>query len=102
MFDFWETELSEEEADKLIDKAVSEIRRRKLEVPAILAIEMHKPLAYVGANAAVALSPFLVPFLGFDAINDYSRLFLKRDNVERLLARLENRSDKKSDQPVED
>lgn len=89
MFDLWKDELTEEETEALLDKAASEISRRKMNLPAILLFEMHKPLNFVGANAAVAFSPFLVPFLGFDAVNDYSRLFAKRDNVEKLLVRLE-------------
>lgn len=58
-------------------------------VPAIIAFEMHKPLAYVGSHAAVAFSPFLVPFFGFDRVNEYSQLLSSRANVERLICRLE-------------
>jgi hypothetical protein len=90
MFDLWKDELTEEETEALLNKAASEISRRKLGVPAILLFEMHKPLSFVGANAAVAFSPFIVPFLGFDAVNDYSRLFANRENVEKLLAKLES------------
>lgn len=56
---------------------------------AILALEAHKPLANVAAHGVLAFSPFLVPFLGFENVNDYSRLLQKRDNVERLLILLE-------------
>jgi len=50
---------------------------------------MHKPLAFVGANAMIAAGPFMAPFFGFDSINDFSRLFSKRENVERLIRMLE-------------
>src|SRR5690242_2634627 len=89
MFDFWKDELTEQEENDLLDRATAEIRKRKLEAPAIVALEMHKPLAYVGSQAAVAFSPFMVPFFGFDAVNDYSRLLSKRGSVERLITRLE-------------
>ncbi len=89
MFDLWKDELTEEETEALLDKAAFEISRRKMNLPAILLFEMHKPLSFVGANAAVAFSPFLVPILGYDAVNDYSRLFASRENVEKLLVRLE-------------
>ena len=94
MFDFWKDELSEQEEEELLDKAASEIRKRKLEAPAILMLELHKPVAYVGSHAAIAFSPFLVPFLGYDNINNYSRLFSKKENIERLLRRLDRPSDK--------
>lgn len=89
MFDLWKEELTPEETDALIEKAANEIKKRKMQVPAILAIEMHRPLSYVAANAAVTMAPFLVPFLGFDSVNDYSRLLTKGENVDRLIAKLE-------------
>jgi hypothetical protein len=91
MFDLWQQELTDEETDKLIDKAADMIRKRKLELPAMLFFESHKPLAFVGANTAVTFAPFLVPFLGFDNVNDYSRLFSKRENIEELLNRLDQK-----------
>lgn len=92
MFDFWSEELSPDETERLLDKAAFEIKRRKLEAPAIVMLEMHRPLANVGANAAVVFSPFIVPFLGFDFMNDYSRLLSKPENVEQLLHRLEQKN----------
>lgn len=91
MFDLWQQDLTDEETDKLIDKAADMIRKRKLELPAMLFFESHKPLAFVGANTAVTFAPFLVPFLGFDNVNDYSRLFSKRENIEELLNRLDQK-----------
>lgn len=88
--DFWSQELTDEEADQLIEKAVREITKRKLTTPAILFLEMHKPLGYIGSQAAIALSPFIVPFIGFDFVNNYSRLFAKRENIEKLIVRLES------------
>ena len=90
MFDLWKDELTEEETEQLIEKAASEIERRKLEVPAVLMLECHKPLAFVGSQTSLMMAPFIAPFLGFDFVNNYSRLFAKRENVERLLQRIES------------
>ena len=92
MSELWATELTAEETEALIQKAVEQIRKRKLELPATLLLEMHKPVLGIGSQAAVVFSPFLVPFLGFDGVNDYTRLFSKRENVERLLELLESES----------
>lgn len=89
MFDFWKSELTEEETERLIEKAASGLKKRHLGAPAILMLESHRPLANVGSQAAVVFGPFLIPFLGFDAVNDYARLFTKQENVERLLRKLE-------------
>lgn len=97
MFDLWKEPLTDEERDKLLDKAAHEILKRKLEMPAVLFLEMHKPLAYVGSHAALAFSPFLIPFVGFDNMNNFSRLLADRENIERLMQRLE----KNGDHPVQ-
>ena len=89
MFDFWREELTEEETEKLVDQAATAIHKRGLDVPAFLMFEMHKPLSFVGSQAAVVFSPFLVPFLGFDGVNNYARLLSKKENVEKLLVRLD-------------
>ena len=89
MYDFWKDDLTLEEEDALIEKAASEIERRKLEVPAVVLLETHKPLAFVGSQSAIAFAPFIAPFLGFDFVNNYSRLFSKRENIEKLLDRIE-------------
>jgi hypothetical protein len=93
MFDLWKEPLTEEEREALLDKAAHEILKRKLEMPAVLVPEMHKPLAYVGSHAALAFSPFLIPFVGFDNVNNYSRLLADRENIERLLQKLEKHGD---------
>jgi hypothetical protein len=97
MFDFWENELSEEEADALIDKLAGEICRRGLSSPALMFFESHKPLAFLGSQAGVVASPFLIPILGFDKVNDYTRLFAKRENVEKLVERIETRAQETRD-----
>jgi len=91
MFDLWHDELSQEDEERLLDRAAHEIKKRKLEMPALLMLEMHKPLSFIGSQASIVFSPFIVPFVGFDGFNDFSRLFAKRENVEKLLERLEQK-----------
>jgi hypothetical protein len=97
MRDLWTTELTAEETDALISKLAIKIKQRKLEVPAILFLEMHKPLANIAGQAAVVFSPFLIAFVGFDKVNDYSRLLSKRENFERLIRLLEQAETEPSD-----
>lgn len=89
MSDLWTEELTEEQTQDLIRKAAHEINKRKMKAPAILMLEMHKPLSFLASQATIVFSPFLVPFLGFDNVNSYSKLLAKRDNIERLLQELE-------------
>jgi hypothetical protein len=97
MLNLWDEELTAEEEEQLLGKLENEIRKRKLEVPAIMFFEMHKPLATIAGNLALASSPFLVPIIGYQNVNDYSRLLSKKDNVEKLIVRLEVKRDSKQD-----
>lgn len=87
----WSEEMTQEETDALIEKAAIAIQSRGLGMPAVLLLESHKPLSFIGSQAAISFSPFLVPLFGFDNVNNYSRLFSKRENVERLLERLDSK-----------
>lgn len=89
MHGIWETPLTEEQKEKIIEKVVAEVKKRGLETPAILFLEMHKPLANVAAHAAIAFSPFVMPFLGFKTVDEYSQFVSSRENIERLIRRLE-------------
>jgi len=102
MFDFWENELTEEETEAILEKAAEQIRKRRLEAPAIMALEMHKPLAGIMGSAGVVFAPFLVPFLGFNAVNDYSRVLAKKENFERLMTKLEQKRVPSEDGPKEE
>ncbi|MBX3111643.1 MAG: hypothetical protein KF857_06500 [Fimbriimonadaceae bacterium] len=85
----WDSELTPDERDALVDKLVFEIKKRRMEAPAIFFLESHKPVAALAGHAMVAFAPFLVPFVGMEAVNDYSRLLLKRENVELVIQALE-------------
>jgi len=86
---FWAEELTDDEEGQLIERVAKQVAKRKLWVPAVMALEMHKPLAYIASQAMVAFSPFVAPFVGFDNVNDYSRLLARPGALERLIRRLE-------------
>lgn len=93
MTDPWDEDLTDEETDRLLERVAAEVRRRRLETPAILALELHRPLAGLGSGALVVLAPFAGPLFGPDNVRDLSRLLRKKGNVEKLLERLECRGD---------
>ena len=94
MRNLWDEDLTPEQEEVLLDKIENEIVKRKLQVPAIMFFEMNKPLANIAGHFALATSPFLVPIIGYQNVNDYSQLLSKRDNVEKLIVRLEQSSHK--------
>jgi hypothetical protein len=86
----WQNQLSDEQKESLLQNLADKIIARRLQVPAILFLEMHKPLANVAASASVVLSPFLVPFIGLESMNDYSQVFSERSAWDRLVIMLED------------
>ena len=96
MYELWNSDLTPEEEESLLQKLSKEIKKRKMEAPAIVALETHKPLSNVIAQSFIVFSGFLVPFLGFQNVNDYSRLLQKRENVERLIVLLEEKEEPES------
>lgn len=81
--------LTEQERDELIEKIATNIHRRRLEVPAILFLEMHKPLSFFVSQTLIVTSPLIAPLVGFDGVSAASRLLESRENVELLIRRLE-------------
>ena len=85
MFKEWYEPMADEERDALLEKLANIIIKRKLEAPAVLFLESHRPLSFIGSQAGIAFSPFLVPFLGYDNVKDYARLMQDRTNIDRLI-----------------
>jgi len=92
MFQLWDDEISPESTNETIDRLADEVVKRGLQTPAVFFLESHKPLHYFGSMSMVGLSPFLIPFLGFDNVNNWSRIMAKRENIEMLINRIEERS----------
>lgn len=81
--------LTDHERDAMIDKIATNIHRRGLETPAILFLEMHKPLSFFASQTLIVTSPLIAPIVGFDRVTSASRLLESRANVELLIQRLE-------------
>lgn len=98
--DRWqEDELSEEERDAILERIAQGIVRRGIAAPAVLFLEMNKPLSFVASQSLIVLTPFLAPFVGIDNVYRYSRLLEQRENVERLIERIEQLEHEKGQEP---
>ncbi len=98
MLRMWDQPLTDENRMKIVERVAKEIKKRHLETPAILFLEMHKPLANIVGHAAVAFSPFMMPFLGFKTVDEYSQFFSDRQNVELLIQEIDKRDLQPQDQ----
>lgn len=85
----WYAELGPEERDRVIEAVALAVAKRGMETPAILFLEMHKPVSFFASQGLVVTSPFVAPLIGIDNVRVAARLFEKRENVELLIRRIE-------------
>ena len=76
---------------QLIDRVVQQIAGRGMTAPAILFLEMHKPLAFLGAQLLWIAQPFLSIGLNNADLSDLITVIEDRAGVEELIERLEAR-----------
>jgi hypothetical protein len=82
-------ELEPEERDAFLDRMAREVTRRRLEAPAILALEMHRPLMFLGSQALAVFTPMLAPAFGLENLQKLYRILEDRQNLDRFIERIE-------------
>jgi hypothetical protein len=94
---FWDEEITPEDEERVIEWTAREFYKYGLEAAVILFLESGKPLAFIGSQiGSVFVMPFL-PFFGDTAYtkgDKFFKVFQKDTNVERLIKRLEELSEK--------
>jgi hypothetical protein len=81
----WE-DLPPEKEDELIEKMAQTIVKRKLGLMAQMILESLGPLTRIGAELGMTI---LGPYLEFFGVEKVTALFRKRENVKRLMDRIE-------------
>ena len=93
--------LPPEERDAVLERAAREVTRRRMEVPATLALEMHRPLTFLSSQALIVFTPLLAPAFGLENLQKLTRLLHERENLDRLLDRIEELAHER-DHPIEE
>ena len=81
--------------EETIEKVANKISQLGLEVPAILMLEAHKPLTFFANQGLIFLSPILYPLFG-GKTERAAKFFEERENVEKLIKRVEKKADERS------
>jgi hypothetical protein len=81
--------LDKQRREQLIENLARRAAQLGVTAPAILFLEMHKPLAFLGAQVLWAAQPFLNPWLRPADLRDLALLLEERDGVDALIQRLE-------------
>ena len=59
-----DTEYTPEEQEKLLDRVAEQVVRRRLEMPAAMFLEMHRPLRFFAGQGLLLASPLLGALFG--------------------------------------
>ncbi len=86
------TVVSDARRRELIERVSAQIVAWNLREPAIVFLTMHAPLAFLGSQFLIAAQPFVGIAAGDRFARDVAVLFEDPQNIEQLIARLEDRS----------
>ncbi len=75
--------------EEILDRIANKVVTWRMTVPAILFLESVKPLNYIGSQMLVFFEPFVQAFFTVRDYNEFVRMMEERENVERLLQRIE-------------
>ncbi|MBW3622443.1 MAG: hypothetical protein KY468_03430 [Armatimonadetes bacterium] len=78
-----------EAVNALIEQVATWVDRRRLETPALLFLETHKPFAYLGSQFFLVAMPTVAPLFGLQRAEQLYALMEKSENVDRLIQRIE-------------
>ncbi len=81
-------ESEQERSQQLIEQMTQQITRWGLTLPALLFLQVTRPLSFIGSQGLLLCQPLLSFFYDAPSISDYAGLLSDRANVDRLVARL--------------
>lgn len=81
--------LDEMSDDELLEAVAKRVVGMRLAVPAVFFLESTKPLSFLGSQLLIFLQPFVQAFLTVKSYERFSHLMEDRDNVEKLIQRME-------------
>jgi len=91
--------MSQQWQEELLEQVAQAVVRRGMEVPAILFLEMHKPLANLLGHAVWMTMPIWALFWGVQRTNALGELLSDPTQIERLIQRIEALSERKNGSP---
>jgi hypothetical protein len=81
--------------DAVLEKLARDVVSRRLETAAVVFLEMHLPLTNLLYSSTLLFQPLLSPFVGNGRIEALSSILADRRNIEWLIRRIEELSEKR-------
>jgi len=89
-----EFDVTDEEEERLINNIARLVVGKGLEAPAIMFLEAAKPLSFIASQLAIVVLGPLQWLFELEGPK-YTGLFMKRQNVDRIIGRIEELSSSK-------
>lgn len=87
-----EADLTPERRDALLNGVAGRIVQWGLETPAVVFLEMHRPLTFLAGQSLLVAMPFLGAFIDARHLGDWARLLQSPENIDRLIDHIESLS----------
>ncbi len=87
------------EITPFLENAANKISRMGLTTPAILLLEAHKPLAFLGSQLLLVAQPSLELFFPQNLVRNTADLLADEDQLEQLVFRLEQTANQSKKEP---
>jgi hypothetical protein len=78
-----------EEVKTMVDRLAREVVRRHLTTPALMFLEMSRPMNYLGAQAMHFFTPMVSALFGGERYEEFARFLERRDALEIIAAQIE-------------
>ena len=82
----------QEQSEQLLEQLSQQICRWRLTLPAIVLLQVTRPLSFIASQALLLCQPLISTFYDAPQIAGYADLLADRANLDRLVARLEEDS----------
>ena len=82
-------EIPQDEQREMLEKIARQVVKRRLTAPAILFLEMCKPLNFLGSQVLIALNPFVQAVFNTTEYQKFALIIEKDANVELLIRLIE-------------
>ena len=82
-------EHGQQQSEQLLDQLAQRINHWGLTLPALILLQVTKPLSFIASQGLLIFQPLLGFFYDSPRVADFADLLADRTNIDRLVARLE-------------
>ncbi len=82
-------DVTAQKRDAIIESLARKVVTRGMEIPAVILLEVTKPVSFLFSQAVLVAGPVLYPFFGFERTDRFAGFLNSRANIEMLIRRIE-------------